>query len=126
MESDPKSYISKKLLSLLAETGETQASLAEYCNTKQGQVADHVRGRAYPKMILLLKYWQFFKTKLNRSFTLYELTGLDIVREFEDETQASDSTDAFARSVEDAFRSLSEDDPRKKAIQVLLDIYESD
>jgi hypothetical protein len=119
MDAELKSHLAKKLTSLLDETGETQASLARFCSIKPGLIADHIRSKAYPRMALILKYWQFFKNKLDRPFTLYELTGLELVKELELDTRES-AIDGSVRRILESYANLSKDDPRKKAIDALL------
>lgn len=122
VSADFKQHLAEKLVALLEETDETQASLAEFCGIHQGQVADHIRGRSYPKFQLLLRYWRFFKDRLERPFTLYELTGLELVRDFEHETQAGATADEAARKFWSAYQALPADDPRRRAIDTLLNI----
>ena len=70
MDGRDKEHLSKKMLELLTIQGRTQVELADFAGVQQGLVADHIRGKAYPKLKLLIKYAKFFRV------SLYELTGI--------------------------------------------------
>ena len=110
-------YLSEMLARLLTDQRRTQAELARFAKITQGQVANHIKGTAYPKVELLIKYARFFKV------TVEQLTGNPVYSVLDAaDPSLSEEAVAFCR----AFDSLPTDDPRRRAIRVLLEMDSED
>lgn len=106
-----REHFRTKLLRLLQEAEVSQLQASKDMDMSQGTIADHISGRAYPKVQQLLVYRNYFSKRLRRQVTLYELTGHDDFYHIENMDQA--------RLIE-AIKRLPPE--KKRAIETILGI----
>ncbi len=112
-----KAHLAKKLVSLLAESGQSQTELARFCGVAQGLIADHIREKAFPKIDLLIAYSDFFTKHLGREITLFELTGIEALKGYTKKPEISSA----AKEAGSIFEQIPDDDPLKQTILYLLE-----
>ena len=113
MNVEKSKYLSSKMLALLEKSGKTRVAMARFAGISSGHIADHLSGKAYPKLETLIKYSEFLKV------SLYELTGIEALKNIEVECKKVHPTEEDLRLL-NAYKALPEDDPRRKAIDALL------
>ena len=121
-KADQKRHLANKLTQLLDESRSTQVELAKFSGCGQGLVAEHIRQTAFPRLPLLLKYSEFFTRKCGRFVSLYELTGLEYLKEIEDRARKLDPTklDDKTRKFAELYKSLPESSPLRAAVEQIL------
>jgi transcriptional regulator with XRE-family HTH domain len=114
MVAEKSDFLAKKLKELMAIKGTTQKILAERIGIRQPTVSHYLAGEVYPKVSILIKIAQFFH------ISLYELTGLESLKNIEQRMEIKPALTEDEKKFLDAYNSLPENDWRKKAIEEIL------
>nr|MBN2277329.1 helix-turn-helix transcriptional regulator [candidate division Zixibacteria bacterium] len=102
------------MTNLKDQRGITQEEISRITGIPQSTIACHLGGTRYPGIDILVKYADYFRV------TLYELTGIERLKDIEKKTAGGIEIDPQAKEFLDLYLSLPEDDWRKKAVDEIL------